>query len=218
MQAQEHDPELNVKKGDMCFNHPWRQAYARCSFCKRPFCYADLVGYSGKQYCIEDMNHAQPAKPDAHLSTNRFTYISSILFLASSLILFYYTYPQFLLLFAQLQRVGFSSFINNVSYIYFVILASSAFVVLGLASSIAVLSTSHAKFFFSAVILLAMLLFFPYEYLSSSSTYYGNYLLYVTIIVFVNMIMLVMSRIGYEGRASAQKVAEQIEWPRLETF
>ncbi len=211
-------PELSVKKGDMCFNHPWRQAYARCSFCKRPFCYADLVGHSGMQYCLEDINHMEHSVQKATISANRFTYVSSVLFLAGSLLLFYYTYPQFLLMLTQVQLSGLSIFIYNISYINFIVIMSSAFVILGIVSSISILAPSRGRFFLSALMLLAMLLFFPYEYLSSSSTYYGNYLLYVTIIVFVNMITLVMSRFGYEGRISEKKLMDQVEWPRIETF
>lgn len=216
--AARESPDLNVKRGEMCFNHPWRQAYARCSYCKRPFCYADLVEHQGKQYCLEDLGHAAQGVEKREITPNRFTYLSSLLFLASSLILFYYTYPQALLLVNQAQAVGFHAFLAQLSYGYTIIIISSIFVLLGLISSVTVLSTSRRKFFASVLILFAMFIFFSYEYITGSSTATFNYLLYVTVVLFANMLMLALSRLGYEGKVSEKTFYEQMEWPKLETF
>ncbi len=39
-----------------CELHPWRKAYAICDYCKRAFCYEDIVEESGMFYCIDDID------------------------------------------------------------------------------------------------------------------------------------------------------------------
>jgi hypothetical protein len=63
-----------------------------------------------------------------------------------------------------------------------------------------------------------MLLFFSYEYLSTTSTGTPDYFLYVTIVLFFNLLMLILSRMGIVGRLSEKIEINQIEWPRIETF
>jgi hypothetical protein len=48
------EPEQGkVPKGEKCTNHPWRDAYAQCSYCKRYFCYPDLVRYEGRSTALK---------------------------------------------------------------------------------------------------------------------------------------------------------------------
>gem|GEM_PF-4319409 len=211
-------PMANFSKSDMCFNHPWRRAYARCSYCKRPFCYADLVEYHKQQYCLEDLGYAAESRTKNTSTPNRFTYLASILFLASSLMIFYYTYPQLALITSLIGQVGVRQFLRQLTYSSDVIILSLIFAVAGFVSSVTVLSNSGRRFLVSSGILFVMILFFSYEYLSTTSTGTPDYFFYVTIILFLNLLMLVLSRIGFVGRSSEKVLIEQIEWPKIEVF
>ncbi|HUB92851.1 MAG TPA: hypothetical protein VL945_02720 [Candidatus Saccharimonadales bacterium] len=208
----------DFSRGEKCFNHPWRAAYARCSFCNRPFCYADLVDYEKKQYCLEDLGHATTTQTTVVFAANRFTYLASLLFVANAIIILYFNYPQFALLARQLLTLGPESFLLHMTFSSSVVLASLLFVVFGIALSFATFSNSTRVYFSSVFILLVMLLFFSYYYLSTTSTGAPNYFLYVSLALFANLLALALSRIGIIGRASQKAFADSVEWPRLETF
>lgn len=202
----------------MCFNHPWRPAYARCSYCKRPFCYADLVENGKQQYCFEDLSHATDGKTKYAAAPNLSTYTASILFLISSLTILYYIAPQIQLITIQVAHVGPVTFLNTLTYSSEAILLSVLFATTGFLSSIIVLKNSVRGFLVCAVMLFATIIFFSYQYISTTSTGAPNYFLYVTLILFATMFMLALSRIGFVGRSSGKTFTEQIEWPKLETF
>ncbi len=202
----------------MCFNHPWRPAYAQCSYCKRYFCYADLIEYGKQEYCLEDLSRAGQPSKITKFTPNRFTYIASALFIVNSFLIFYFIYPQVSLITTQINHLGLSGFLKQLTYGSEVILLNMAFVVMGFISSISVLSNSGKRFGVSVAVLFMMAVFFSYEYVSTTSTGAPDYFLYVTIILLVNMLVLVLSRLSYVGGASEERFTEQIEWPKVETF
>ncbi len=214
----EPDASRSVSRGDACFNHPWRQAYSKCTYCLRPFCYADLVEHNGNEYCLEDLEHVSGGVPKLKLTPSRFSYVSSFLFLANSLLIIFYLLPQMLLVLDSIGKLGPGLFLANISYIDWIVGLSGMFALLGIASSLAVISQSRAKFFFAVFVLMGTLLFFTFFLLNVPSNAQSTYLLYIVIIAFVNMIMLSLSRFGYEGKASQKKYYDQVEWPRVETF
>ena len=214
----EPNASRSVSHGDACFNHPWRQAYARCTYCLRPFCYADLVEHNGSEYCLEDLEHVSGGVPSMKLTPSRFSYASSVLFLANSLLILYYLLPQMILVLDSIEKLGLGFFLANISYIDWIVGLSGVFAFLGIISSLAVISHSRTKFFFAVFVLMGTLLFFTFFFLNAPNSPQSIYLLYIIIIAFVNMIMLSLSRFGYEGKASQKKYYDQVEWPRVETF
>jgi hypothetical protein len=210
--------KADFSKGEMCFNHPWRAAYARCSYCNRPFCYADLTEHGGQQYCLEDLGHATEGPLKIAFTPNRFTYFASILFLLTSIMLFYYMYPQLQSIYSQILNHGLLSFLNQITYSSWIVLISSVFMIFGVVSSISVLSNSGVRFFGSVLMLISMLFFFSYQYLSTTSTGSPDYFLYLSLIIFLNLLMLVLSRSAYVGRTSEKSFYQAVEWPKVETF
>lgn len=215
----ERDAEGAIGKDETCVNHPWRHAYGRCSYCGRAYCYADLVPHGKEQYCLDDLGHAYSAKQKDTISPDRFTYISSLLFIVSSLTLLYYTYPQIYFVAQQIAKVGALQFISSLSYGYSIVIASAVLMALGLISSVLVMSPSRKRFFASALVLVVMLVFYSYQYLSGASIGTADYLLYVMVALLANMVSLALGGMGYAGRRQeAQFQEQQLEWPRLETF
>ena len=51
---------IKLAKGQQCAWHPWRGSYATCSYCRRPFCYQDLVEHKKSYYCLEDIDTVFP--------------------------------------------------------------------------------------------------------------------------------------------------------------
>lgn len=200
----------------MCINHLWRHAYAKCNYCKRPFCYADLVEYRGMQFCLEDANRTGTQSKSGSITPNRFTYLSSLIFIGVSIAVLYYTYPQTGLLFNTVYTSGIQSITLLFTYSYIVVLFTATFIVLGIISSILVLSNSAKLYYASALILVFMLLFFMYEYVSSATTS-SNYLFYVNIALFCNMLVLALDRFSYMGTYS-KSGASILDLPKIETL
>ena len=200
----------------MCINHPWRHAYAKCNYCKRPFCYADLVEYSGLQFCLEDASKAGTTPKSEPITPNRFTYLSSLIFLGVSIAVLYYTYPQIGLLFTTAYSGGIQSIPLLLTYSYAVVLFTTVFIALGIISSILVLSNSAKLYYASAMILVFMLLFFMYEYLTTATTS-SNYLFYVNIALFCNMLVLALDRFSYMG-TSSERATLLLQLPKIETL
>lgn len=216
----EPTPRTDFARGEKCFNHPWRPAYARCSWCGRPFCYADLVENNKYQYCLEDLAHATEESTNIDIKPNRFTYLSSLLFLANAILILNYIYPQFLPLYSHIQSVGIGAYVMailpHMTYSSVFIISSFSLAALALISSALVLANSGKPFFLAVVILMIMIIFFSYGYLSTTGTGAPNYLLYVTLSLAVNMLVLVLSRLGYVGITAEERMYENLEWPKAE--
>jgi hypothetical protein len=207
-----------VAKSDMCVNHPWRHAYARCAYCFRPFCYADLVDYDKQQYCLEDINNIKSPVAAQGTRMSRLVYIVSILFALNSIILLYYTYPQILLLANNFTSIkAAEAFFTAISYNYFIIVASAAFIILGFIASLLVISNSRRRYYTSAFILMLMIFFFSYQYLTSSTSS-SNYLIYILVELMANVVVLTFCRLQYVGVTSSQTFSQEVEWPRVGHF
>ncbi len=208
-----------VSRDETCSNHPWRPAYARCSLCHRPFCYADLVDYNHLSYCLEDIGHVKVDTAVSEPRPNRFNYLSSLLFLGIAAALLYYVYPQQLYIIStySFRPSSIATSLTQIASTYPVIMAYLLFGVLALMASIAMLSTSIRRFYAAVVILMLILFFLLYEYTNTFSTSLPNYLLYLIMAVFACMLAAVLSRLGYVGQAK-EGYSARLEWPAVETF
>lgn len=230
--AADPDPEPEQEstapvREEMCFNHPWRPAYARCVYCKRPFCFADLIQNKDVFYCLEDAYRENAITSAKTTGPNRFTYVSSVLFLCSAALVLYFIVPQitpiFRLAYGQITaNTGILSTIVDIASTMFgypLIIISFVLCLLGFLCSYLVISNKNKKVFFSGVILAFYIIFFSYELLTTVSTGLNNgYLLYIMLLSIMNLCILVISRADYAGLTSERKFYEQGEWPKPGTY
>lgn len=208
---------IKASKGLKCANHPYRNAYAICEYCKRPFCYADLVSYGNNLYCIEDIDKVSRGTGAAR-GRSAFAYLSSLLFISESAVLSYFAYPQFDFLLKHIYAVGITQFVLTLNYNYAVLTANILLAALGLVSSAIVLVKSGKASFVSGLIAGLLLIVLSYEYLNSNV----EYLLALSVLSCVNIGAIAISRMSYAGSKEIAEAEEEemmdIEWPRVETF
>src|SRR5271155_5124433 len=80
-------------KGKKCFWHPYRDAYAICSFCNRAFCFEDLTKLNDSYYCLEDIDSVNSTydKKLRNLSHVTAT-VSGFLLIVAFITFFYFNY------------------------------------------------------------------------------------------------------------------------------
>jgi len=207
---------IKLAKGQHCVNHPWRNAYALCSVCKFPYCYVDVIEEEGKFYCLNDMKYSmEKQNTDMNPAMNKFSMVSSLIFIVNSIVLGYFMYPQAKFLFTSAISTGIISFILHVSNTYYIPIGNIALAVLGIVAAITVLRRSVYGFIFSLFISFSGLLLVLYEYLYSSVPY-----------LFVSSILLLLSlaSLTYSRMSSSQEALEDrflspdIEWPKPEAY
>jgi len=206
---------MESAKGLMCVNHPWRPAYAICDYCKRPFCYADLVEYNNKFYCLEDIDKVTKNPGGAgEAEMNPFILAAGAIFIANAIILAYFVYPQIAYFTGQMAKIGLISFISTINYSYMLSLLNLIAVILGLSAGV-VLFVKLDKNIYSIFMGAVMFIISSYVYLISNALY----LLAVTVIAFIAIGSLAYGRIP-SGISTEEKELRptDIEWPRLESF
>ena len=207
--------EIAAAKGLSCVNHPWRQAYAICKYCSRPFCYADLMEHDGNFYCIEDLDQAAEKKAANGGSLGAFAIIAALLFIINSGVLAYFAPGQIFFVGGKLLAGQFSILIATHSQAYYLELANFAVFVLGIISCFAILSKKSAGFFFGAVVAAVSAVIISYQYLNDS-TYY---LLGMSVIAFIEIVMLTFSRMSAGREIEEEELNPMdIDWPRPEVF
>ncbi len=213
MLTKAEEESVNKAKGFTCVNHPWRPAYAVCSYCKRPFCYADLMEYNRSLYCLEDINKVSTGLKVPR-KANAFSYLSAMVLFSNAAILLYFTYPQtsYVIdtLFAR-GLLGVGLLITN----YGIALLNTVLVLLGLIAATFIIRPSDRGFLISGMVIALMLMSLSFEYLNSNA----SYLLITTLISFANMVLLITSKATSLGRYPVEEEAPQnVAWPRIETF
>jgi hypothetical protein len=207
--------EMAAAKGLSCVNHPWRQAYAICNYCSRPFCYADLMEHDGNFYCIEDLDQATDKKAAKGGSLGAFAIIAALLFIINSGVLAYFAPGQIFFVGDKLLAGQFSILVATHSQAYYLELANFAVFVLGIISCFAILSKKSAGFFFGAVVAAVSAVIISYQYLNDS-TYY---LLGMSVIAFIEIVMLTFSRMSAGREIEEEELNPMdIDWPRPEVF
>ncbi len=197
-----------------CTNHPWRFAYKFCDHCGRPFCYADMINFHGKTYCLEDIDYAAQIPVPMAENPTLLIYLTSILFVFSSVLLMYLIYVPTSYLVVSLMHAGISGLLISVITQYEFIIANLALVVLGLAASLVIIRHTKSAFIFSGAVLFLMLVILSYEYMNSNAQY-----LYLALAAsIINIIALSMSRMSTVGMNQINKVTEGLEWPKPELF
>ena len=214
-------------KGLDCVNHPWRSAYSLCNYCKRPFCYADLVPYSNNFYCLEDIDYVSKSTISVKYARNVLTSLASLVMVANAAVVVYLTYPSIVSLLDSLNShvsaaissgAAFSSTLNAVLSTFSAYPFQSIYVAVALLSFVAGISVlvSRKGFYFGVLVAFFTLLAFSYEYLSGIQY---TYVLLISGVAFVELAVLAYSRMSsITFNPEEDKARKYIEWPRPEAF
>ena len=209
---------IKAAKSLNCVTHPWRPAYAICEYCDRPFCYADLIEYGDKFYCLEDVDKATTGTHvTKRKSVSIFTRAASALFLVNSAILGYYVAPQMSFIISYLTGNEASTVLGTLSYTYSIPIFNLLMTIIGVFGAVLMLiSDDERAFYLSGLIGTVILIGASSEYLNSS---FLVYLLAVSVISLLTICLLAYGRISNSSTTYASDIGpSDIEWPRIETF
>ncbi len=173
-QARETKSEVIAREsasGLNCIWHPWRQAYAICSYCHRAFCFEDIVAERGNYYCLEDMDTAIRSRMET--ASNKSSNVSVIAGGAYLIpvIVFIYSYNAALAsAVSYIAAIGFIPFVYNPVYQYAFPLIGGAATMLSFMLGLWLFAGSR-KVFPGLAIGATTSAIFIYDYLSSASLY-----------------------------------------------
>lgn len=207
--------QMEAAKNLKCVNHPWRDAYALSAYSKMPYCYADVVEYSGKFYSVDDIDKVAGKAEMQKRPMNSFIKIASLLFMVNSLLMFYFTLPQLSFILGYSAGLTPANVLGNLNTDYSIPLFNLLMSIFGFLAGILILLTEERGIYLAGLVGTIILMGASFEYLDSSQAY----LLSVSILALVEIVFLAYGRVSATTTAySRDIVAPDIEWPRVETF
>ncbi len=207
-------------RGHTCVWHPWREAYAICEYCHRPFCYEDTAEFNKKYYCIEDMDNISSSYEKKLTATeHNLTTLAGILLIVSFFIFLYSAYNQ---VYSALNLV-YSDGLFNINQIgngYIFALAEGIIVLLGFIGAMLLFAQSRRGFYIAAFSCISALVVFSYQFIQTRMPY----LAIIDAIAFISLIALIYSkaagltsdhRLRSETSISKSNVSK---WPKAGEF
>jgi len=202
-------PELKIKTKNLrakesrklaskmnCVIHPWRQAYAICDFCKRPFCYEDIMEYNGSYYCLDDIDKvSQEIRASLNVRYTRLSVMSSTMFFLVLLVFIYSQSGVIAPLISGTLQYGPSIYGASGSGLANLLAAASLLAaVLSFISGVMVIMSAHISFRVSAISGLFTVALFSYQYLNNGNLFYGA----ISALSFIGLVSLAYSRVATE--------------------
>jgi hypothetical protein len=162
-----------MARGRYCTAHPFRNAYAICSYCHRPFCFEDIMEYQKDYYCIEDLDRIT-AEHSEKLSYEYSTssLITSFILIGSFLVFVYFANGQLGYIFGYIASSPLL-FLGNINLVYVIGLISLAVMIVGLAAAIYILLGSRQGHIAAATISMVAVLFFASQYVGTGTPYFA---------------------------------------------
>ncbi len=204
-------------KGLFCVWHSWRGAYAICDYCRRPFCFEDLIEQSGRYYCLEDINYAAKMYDRGYnLSA---ALLSGMLLFIPIIIVIYLNNSALINMLSYINNVGLQQFISAPKVLYINIIFEFVISLLSfIAGLIMVTGARRSAGFgiFSSVLLFS---FFIYIYIQTHATLP----LFISIIGIVAFFLIVYSRSEYSDETlpynySRPESQQNLDWPDVGNF
>ncbi len=184
-----------------CELHPWRKAYAICDYCKRPFCYEDIIEHGGVYYCLDDIDKVpQSVKQQQTFRYNSLGVVSATFYMFVFLIFMYYSYSNLIALFNAFSTQGLSAFFQTLLQSQELLMAEAVLALLSLVGGIMIMLQTERSFKIGAAIGLVTVGLFSYQFLNS-------YMLSYAIVASVSsagLIMLAYSRVAYESLPTSE--------------
>ncbi len=190
------DDELNKNKSRInvenlrCFIHPWRNAYALCNYCQKPFCFEDIIKYKNEYYCITDIDKVSKAPNESKLiEYNNLSYISILALFSNFIIFFYYSNQEISSILTKLISNGIYYLNNFISFNYLLFFLSFIFILFQFISGILILVRLKRSYILTLITSILNIILFSYIYLNSAN--FSS--LYIVIISFISFITLIYS-------------------------
>jgi hypothetical protein len=178
-------------RGNRCVWHPWREAYAICAYCHRPFCFEDTIEFSKDYYCLEDIDSiSQTYKEKVGASSNTTGTVSGILLMLAFLAFLYFANGQVFYVWQYVAHEGLPFFVTHINYSYAFALIEMTLMVMAFLTAFMIFLQSTKRFFTGSLICILLVALFSYRYTSTGTLYLGI----VDALVFVAFVMLLYSR------------------------
>ena len=209
-------------RGRNCVWHPWREAFAICTYCHRPFCFEDTMEYGNQYYCLEDIDYASSTYKEKLASTgNTIGIISGILLMLGFLAFFYFSNGQVIYVVSYLYKVGLSYFFTHISYSYIFALVDSALMIVAFVAALLAFTQSNKAFMLGVLVCLSSVAIFSYQYISTFTTY----LIVLDTLMLLGFITLLISRTATGEFRDNRLVSERrhtnsnmTRWPNVGRF
>ncbi|MGI0100638.1 MAG: hypothetical protein ACREBH_02890 [Candidatus Micrarchaeaceae archaeon] len=209
-------------KGHTCVWHTWRQAYAVCAYCHRPFCYQDTIEFNKEYYCLQDIdNISSKYKETVESSGTAVSVIAGILLMVSFLIFIYFANGQLIYILEYVSKVSLPYFTAHMNYSYALALLSGLLVLIGLADAIMIFVQARSSFIVGIILCLISVVVFSYQFTSTGTAYLGI----VAAIMFMSFIGLLYSETAAGAIKEPQTSIGQketqaglIRWPNAGRF
>jgi hypothetical protein len=210
-------------RGRNCVWHPWREAFAVCTYCHRPFCFEDTMEYGNEYYCLEDIDYASSTyKEKLAARGNTIGVASGVLLLLGFLAFFYFSNGQVIYVAGYLYKVGLPYFLGHINYSYTFALIDSIIMVLGFVTAILVFTQHDNAFILGMLVCLSSVAIFSYQYISTFTTYF---ILLDTLMLFGFITLLISRTSTGEVRESAKLISSSraqenrmVRWPNVGKF
>ncbi len=186
-----------------CELHPWRRAYSICSYCKRAFCYEDILESGGKYYCLDDIDKVPEAEKAQAIRYNNLSLLSSVLFMLVFLIFIYYSYSSVLLLLDAMTKG--MVFLSVTTTQELILMGEIVVTVVSLIAAIAILLNADSSFKISAIAGLFTVGLFSFQYLNNNQTF----MLGVAVCSFIALVTLAYSRVSYDSLAEGDHMYDR---------
>ena len=209
--------------GNRCASHPWRNAYAICGMCKRPFCYEDVTEFNNNYYCLSDIDAVDKAHPAEAGSSGGTSYmLSGVLLMLSFMTFFAFSYRQTIFVFRYLNRVGLPFFLIHANYSYIFSFADNLLLIAGLITAILIIVQSRKGLYAGTFVMLSSVAIFSYQYLSTGTQYFS----YIGIMMFAAFALMLYSKAMFLSSDVNERYlsptreieASTIKWPNVGKF
>ncbi len=192
--------------GLSCVWHPWRPAYAICSYCHRPFCFEDIVEQNGHYYCLEDIDKVGTESAISEVS-GKLNYvnvgaISGIMYVAVFLLFILFASTQLSSVISYSNSVGFFAFLSSAKLEELLLVLESAAALLAFVAGFLTILHTKAAVAIGPIAALLTIIMFAYGFAA-----YG--ILYAAIIAAVAIIALLMQAYSLVGSRSVEAVEEK---------
>ncbi len=205
LKKREHMDSRKIAQHMSCELHPWRRAYAICDYCKRAFCYEDILEVGGKYYCLDDVDKIPEAvRRGQVVKYNYLGMIASILYMAAFIVFFYYSYNSVLLLVNSIQKIGLPLFITQLDIARELLIAEAILALLAIGTAISILVSSGSSFKLSALVSMVGVGVFGYQYTLYSAIYIAAF----AVLTFIAFLLLSYSRVSTESMPEEEAILE----------
>jgi hypothetical protein len=161
-------------RGRKCVWHPWREAYAICAYCHRPFCFEDTIEYNKDYYCLEDIDNVSSTyKEKIGSSGNTVGVIAGVLLLVAFLTFFYFANNQIIYVLTFVNSVGIFYFASHLNYSYLFALLATFLMIFAFIVAMQMFLQSKRRYFSGIIICISSVVLFSYQFSTSGTTYLG---------------------------------------------